>query len=379
MRLLAISDTQLNSGKTLGVENRLADQVAMLEQIIDIADTERVDAILHCGDVFQSRHPSEEARLIFKGFAERAIDGGARRFVIVAGNHDLTNAELPSSVDLYDDCEFYRRPAVIGDGLAVLPWTPPHRLAASRNGGSRDILNSDVAELLLAAALDLYEKMDEGPKLLALHWAVSGAPLPTGISTEALAEPVIPLADLAAIGFDTIAAGHIHQAGIFHDPPPVFYCGSPWVNDWGEAHLEHGVWIIEEGVPRFRALEDRPFRRLFVDFTEGDDFSRLIEEPQAFKSYEDAVVHVSFRANSEQAKRVSHHEVKAALAEAGAYSVAAMKWDPVREDRARVEGVDENLDAAEAMRKWLESQGIDGERATELEERGQRYLEDVRA
>ena len=68
VKLLFLSDTQLGAGKNLA-EDRLADQEAVLGRIAEIADERSVDVVVHCGDVFEHRHPDEDARMVVKRWA----------------------------------------------------------------------------------------------------------------------------------------------------------------------------------------------------------------------------------------------------------------------------------------------------------------------
>ena len=365
MRLLILSDTQIGSGTSL-VENRTSEQAEMLTQIADLADRERVDLVLHCGDVFDKRHPSEEARLTFKRFAARVT--AERPLLIAAGNHDLRHADLPSAVDLYDDCAFVRQPAVRQFGdlfVAMLPWVPLARRVADRNG-DRGGIYEETAALLVDAAADLRAQCD-GIAILALHWMLSGARLPNGLPVEQLRSVVLPTSALQAQGWDAIFAGDIHvPENLGTDAAPVVSCGSPWVNDFGEAEIEHGVWLYDTETRdlRFEPVEDaHRFVTVDVDLTEiqeRPDHYIDLDETDLIAStiaehfpFTDAVVRVRYRCTAEQARRVDAAALRTLLADAGVWKVYSIQADVVRGDRARVEGVDESMDELDALEAWI--------------------------
>src|SRR5579859_6727067 len=165
VRILALADTQLGSGRSLA-DDRLVDQEAVLNTVADLAHERDVDVVLHCGDVFESRHPGEEERMVFKRWVTEVTapvyDGReriskAKRLVVVAGNHDLSNTALASAVDLYDRCEFVRIPTVLdlgGVSLACLPWAPIHNLVAGRESAERGGAFEQAAEALVAITQD---------------------------------------------------------------------------------------------------------------------------------------------------------------------------------------------------------------------------------
>lgn len=406
MRLLCFGDLHLGAGTDYGCApygpgSRLDDQRLLLDRILDVAMDEACEGILFAGDAFHRRRPSPSEIVVWRDFITRAESIGLD-IVAIDGNHDVVSADLPSALETVKPRSSYevsRRPTVIGLGrsvyVATLPWTPPARLVASRNGGDRDAIHDDVAELLLGAARELREEITfrardrNGPHtaILMLHWSISGASTPSGIPTDLFREPVIPAAGLEELGFDFIVAGHIHKpqvVGALKESPNLFYTGSPCVIDFGEANVEHGVWIIdtEERTSRFVQVEDRRFITYDVDHTDGDDFSQLLEgyEPHLEHwRFDGAVVRVRYTATPEQARRIDHPAIRQSLIDAGASKVYAIQPTIIREDRARVEGVDENLEPLAAFDAWLASQGITGDKADALRERAGRYLEDVRA
>ncbi|RMG26053.1 MAG: exonuclease subunit SbcD, partial [Bacteroidetes bacterium] len=86
MKLLHTADWHL--GKRLEHFSRLEEQQAVLEEVIDIAEREQVDAVLIAGDMFDHANPSIEAIELFYRSLKRLADGGRRAVVGIAGNHD---------------------------------------------------------------------------------------------------------------------------------------------------------------------------------------------------------------------------------------------------------------------------------------------------
>lgn len=85
MRFLHIAD--LHIGKQLNDVSFLEGQRYILEQIIQMAERERVDAVLIAGDVYQKSSPQAEAMTLFNDFLTRLVGAGMKVFVI-SGNHD---------------------------------------------------------------------------------------------------------------------------------------------------------------------------------------------------------------------------------------------------------------------------------------------------
>lgn len=402
-----MSDSQLGAGRKLAVD-RLADQEAVLDKIADLADAENVDLVLHCGDVFDSRYPSDDARMVFKRFAKRASVNGGRRFFVVAGNHDLRNAALPSSVDLYDHCRFVRRPEVIPLGgltIACLPWAPPGNYVAKKGGGDRDELNAQIGERLVEVAQGLREECGDGPAILALHWWIEGATTATGYGgNDVIREPVIPLADLEELGFDAVIAGHVHLPQVLNAQVVmretqleaigyggiIFYCGPPSLTNFGEESAPHGVYIVDTEArnTRFVDIPDRRFVTVKVDLTTErhaelglDETDAIAAELVASQPLEDASVRIRYTGTREQARTIDVAAIRTLCDDAGVHKLCEVTWIPsVRDDRARAEGLDDNLSEMQALDLYIEANPeIVGKHGDALRERLARRLQEVLA
>ena len=86
MKILHTADWHL--GKRLEKFSRLEEQREVLEEIIQTADKEEVDAILIAGDLFDNYNPSTEAVELFYKTLKRLSNNGKRAVVAIAGNHD---------------------------------------------------------------------------------------------------------------------------------------------------------------------------------------------------------------------------------------------------------------------------------------------------
>ncbi len=276
-RLLCCSDLHVGAG---GAHRRdpLADQAATLAEIVKVADERQVDGVLIAGDVFHRPRPTPPELHLFADFA-RAL--GTIPTVACHGNsgHDLVNGDEPTALELFATRHFRvsRVPEAFkvigGVTICTLPSTPVHRLVA-QTGMSRDEANEQAASLLVEAAAILREQARGGHAVLMAHWSVSGAALPSGMPVAELHEPVIPLDELEAQGWDAIVLGHIHRGQLLGDGL-VWYCGSPMTMDFGEAGFPHGVWIIDLAPgeydvrgPEFVPLPDRRFLTFDIDLTD---------------------------------------------------------------------------------------------------------------
>ncbi|MCM1304793.1 MAG: exonuclease SbcCD subunit D [Lachnospiraceae bacterium] len=85
MKLLHLGD--LHIGKTVCDFHMIEDQRYMLEQILDLIETQKIDAVLIAGDVYDKSIPSEEAVRLLDWFLCRLSERDTEVFLI-SGNHD---------------------------------------------------------------------------------------------------------------------------------------------------------------------------------------------------------------------------------------------------------------------------------------------------
>jgi exonuclease SbcD len=377
VRALCTADNHLGSGPDLGRTpgERLDEQEAVWRRTLELAREYECDVVLHGGDLFHKRRPTpEEVLAAVRPLREHQAEGGCRVLMCI-GNHErsgTSEATMPTALSALDVLYVSHSPEPIGGGdvtICTLPWAPVSRIVAAQDGGDRDDVNAYAAELLLATARGLRAKAD-GPSILMTHFAVSGSSLPTGLPVDQLREPVLELAELEAIGFDAVVCGHIHKAQVFGDG--VFYVGSPMPLNFGEAGYDHGCFLLEPDtlsgayVPRFVPIESRRLVTLVYP-----DVKHEVEPPDIT----DAVVKVKYRATQDEARSLDVAALKRSLIEGGgAYKVASVQVEVERTERARVEGLTDELDEMAAFDLWLDSVGINGDRAAMLRERTQAYL-----
>ncbi len=85
MKLLHLGDLHL--GKSLGEFDLFDDQKYILEEILKIIKSEKVDAVLIAGDVYDKSVPSENATVLLDRFLKNLSETGVQTFMI-SGNHD---------------------------------------------------------------------------------------------------------------------------------------------------------------------------------------------------------------------------------------------------------------------------------------------------
>jgi DNA repair protein SbcD/Mre11 len=86
MKLLHTSDWHL--GKHLDSFSRHPEQQDVLLEICEVADREKVNAVIVAGDLFDTYNPPAESTELFYKILKRLSDNGNRAVIAIAGNHD---------------------------------------------------------------------------------------------------------------------------------------------------------------------------------------------------------------------------------------------------------------------------------------------------
>lgn len=363
MRIIATADLQLGAGAgylpvAYGPGSRLDDHQRAWIRVVELAIEHDAAAIIVAGDVFEEKRPGPTAYRSFQAGISLARSHGIP-VVIVAGNHDVRSADETTAIEVFYDFEHrvfvHRTPATgyLGDGVhyAVLPWTTMGGLAALRGGGDRDLLHAEAGELLVEVAAGLREQIRQtGARhaILIAHWAVSGAAMPTGISSDELREVVIPTHLLDEQGWDAIVLGHIHRGQFVTEDVlrPAFYCGSPLPCDFGEAGYAHGAWLLDLGGEHAFAsclpIESRPFVTLDV------------LDPASWPADLDgAVVRVVGKVSEATREGIDLEAARRDLLEMAGAAAVRVDVEVMRETRARDEHVTADLGASVALDHWI--------------------------
>ncbi len=277
MRILHTADWHL--GKRLHHFDRLPEQRAVLDELVRIADQEKVDLVLIAGDLYDVVNPSHEAQELFYRTLRKLGNDGRRPVVAIAGNHD--SPDLIGAPDpLARECGIillgYPNSACplfqLDSGLAVTTSEPgflqlqvpgiefPVRilttpfanevrmkqyLGQSEEEGMREVLQHQWT--------DLAEKYcnEQGVNLLTAHLFVASrdADLPKEPELEKpiqIGTASIVYADLIPESIQYAALGHLHRSQVIADSSSlVAYSGSPLGYSFSESGQQKVVHLLE--------------------------------------------------------------------------------------------------------------------------------------
>ena len=295
MKLVHLSDLHL--GKRVYDFSMLEDQQYILDAVIRVVETEKPDAVLIAGDVYDRSVPSEEAVALFDSFLVRLAQKNCPVF-ITSGNHDSPE-RLSFGSRILDRSGVYIAPVYKGDVKPVelqdgngpvrvymLPFVKPANVRACLEGEEIQTYTDAVAAAVRHMNVDTSVR-----NVLVAHQYVTGA-----MRSESEEMPVGGLDNVDASAFepfDYVALGHLH--GPQNPAARIRYCGSPLKYSFSEADQQKSVTVVELGAkgsdPVIRTVDLVPRRDLVEIRGRYAELTAL--SYYAGKDFKDAYLHVT--------------------------------------------------------------------------------------
>ncbi len=246
MRFLHLADLHL--GKQMNDVSLLPDQEFILEQIVSIADNERVDAVLIAGDVYQRSSPQAEVMAQFDRFVSQLAEQG-RKVFIISGNHDSAQrisyfSSLIKFAGVYVTEAFNGKPQSVtlhdkaGDLIIwMLPFLRPSQVKRWLPE-EKIITYQDAMEAVLRQTPIDPKKRN----ILLCHQFITGCE--TSDSEERAVGGLDNIDASVFDGFDYVALGHIHKAQKVQRET-LRYAGSPLKYSFSEVTHKKSVVIVD--------------------------------------------------------------------------------------------------------------------------------------
>jgi exonuclease SbcD len=260
MRFLHTGDWHV--GRTIRGRSRAEEHEAVLDELAVLAATLEVDAVLVCGDLFDTAAPTPEAeRIVYNGLLQLAATGAT--VVVIAGHHD-SDRRLQAVEPLLELGRVVTRPtfaaperAVVevasraGDEtmlVATLPFLSQRWVVKAEQlmAGDGATAGQDYEDRYRQLVDWLCERFrPDTVNVIAAHAFVVGAEV-TG--SERAAHTVVAYGVPATVfppSTHYVALGHLHRPQAVPGPCPVRYAGSPLQLDFGEAGEAKSAVLVD--------------------------------------------------------------------------------------------------------------------------------------
>jgi exonuclease SbcD len=253
MRILHTADWHL--GARLIERDRLAEHAAFVDWLIETLSSEKIDALLLSGDVFDAANPPQDAVALYFDFLKRLADLKTVKAIITGGNHDSAS-HLNAPRDLlrrFDVHVFGHAGAdnlvdLGGCVIAAVPFLRERDLRQATAGETISSVHEQVRSAIrehYAAQLAAARTLAQGRPVIAMgHLTVLGA-------TTSDSERDIHIGNLGSVGadifdgFDYTALGHLHRPQRVAGNETIRYSGSPIPLSFSEAADAKSVVILD--------------------------------------------------------------------------------------------------------------------------------------
>ena len=366
-----------------GLNTRLEDFTATLNQAIDRALDANVDLALFAGDAYKARDPNQTHQRSFAAALKRLTDAGVP-VVMLVGNHDIPNSRgRAHALEIYgllggetSGVQIISKPDVLAVEtrkgtvlVAGVPYLVRSRVVSQEDAKGKTV--EEVAHMIREKyaqyLADLGRRVAEAPQYIAClmgHFTVAEARVGWQNFLLNANEPQVPV-EAITLGspspWDYVAMGHVHKHQEMNrgNQPPVLYPGSPDRIDFNERGEDKGIILADltKGHANWKhvALDTRRFVQIEADAGDSDDPTAEILAQFAKYPVRDSVVKVHYKVASDKAMLVRGDELRKALA--SAHVVVSLQRDmPPGEGVIRVDGMSETMTPEVALTKYLDAQ-----------------------
>lgn len=251
MKIFHLSDLHL--GKRVNGYSMLEDQKHILKEILASAKSEKPDAVIIAGDVYDKSTPIEEAVATLDKFLYDLITLEKHPEVfVIYGNHDSAERMAfgnrlidQSGVHLSPVFKGEIKPALMSDengevAFYMLPFIKPSNVNNAYEGANTESYTDAVRTAIGHITLDSARR-----NILIAHQFVTGT---ERSDSEDVAVGGLDNVDAAAFaGFDYVALGHLHRPQAVPGAENIRYCGTPLKYSISEKDDSKGILVIEMG------------------------------------------------------------------------------------------------------------------------------------
>ena len=263
MRFLHTSDWHV--GKVLKGHDRLEEHRGVLDEIVQLAQTNSVDAVLVVGDLFETALPSPDAqKLVWETLMSLRSTGA--EVIVVAGNHDnpnlfeamsglfgalnITVIGRPRRPDQGGLVRFKARSTGESVEVAALPFVSQRGIVTSLHLMGEDMAAAQLTQTYATRVHKVISALTaefsaKSVRIFAGHAHVHGGKLGGGDrdSQTIFDYGIQPSAFPSSAHY--VALGHLHRGQRIPGPCPIYYCGSPIQVDFGEEADSKQVLLVE--------------------------------------------------------------------------------------------------------------------------------------
>lgn len=268
--------TDLHVGVKGDIPSRLNLSIKAIEEILKIADTEKIDNIIFLGDWFHSREYIHTATLTV-GYQLMSLLATNHKVVIVAGNHDIQSNSYRTISPLYTFASIENVYVIheitelaLNDKLClVVPWG----FAEANTETKYDYV---FGHLNVAGTAIRYNRVIG-------DISDNSAYITTSINDVRTFAKVLKPNGVCFSGHVHLRTEHIYRSN------KIIFVGSPYELNFGETSSVHGLYILDTTTePRFVEIPNMP-KHVIMKVSECVTNGKL-KDKSYFKKFDNAII-----------------------------------------------------------------------------------------
>jgi exonuclease SbcD len=262
MKIIHLSDLHL--GKRVNEFSMIEDQEYILGEILSIAESEKPDAVIIAGDVYDKTVPTAEAVELLDDFLVK-LSRTVKNVFVISGNHDSAERLAfggrliePTGIRLSPVYDGKVQPITLTDEYGEVDFYP---LPFVKPNAVRRFLGDEILSYTdaLGAVVGAMHVDTSKRNVLITHQFVTGAARSDSEDVSVGGADNVDASVFAS--FDYVALGHLHKPQSLLGGK-IRYCGSPLKYSFSEARDIKSISVVNLGAKGDLTISEIPLKPL---------------------------------------------------------------------------------------------------------------------
>jgi len=370
---IILGDVHLGKGVNIGrvgvganLNSRIADQLNLLDWVLDQAHHRDVSNIVITGDIFEEPKPHPSLITMFLAWLKKCQAYNIHVHIIL-GNHDLLRfgSVFISPLDIISEVEL-ENISVYKDINTIFIGTQAITLLPFRDRKSFSAPTHDEAISLLADQLtyELASIPVTYKKIVVGHLAIEGS-IPVGDEIDDLSNELFcPLSMFN--GYDYVWMGHVHKPQVMQHKkaPYIAHVGSMDISNFGETDQKKHIIVIHDNASEkfFETVEipTRPLKKITITVpaaTEDTTAYVIKQLEESSQDFSQAIVKVEVSLSDPELQSINKSSVEKYIVSQGAFNITniseSKKIALIKRDDTNT--IDTQMDVPAAINKYADT------------------------